>query len=203
MLDGPLPPQAVPALADLGAELEPHPVMSGEATLYRNLSALPRARLMGEWAPVSGDLAGFLDRLQAGREPVARRVLLDRAPSPAPVASATPLPEVAYVRDELNEVVLRAAPPVPSVLVLADLWLPGWSATIDGAPAPLLVADHMLRAVALPAGEHEVRFVYRDPALRRGLAATICGVAAILVLAFAGSVPALRRRFAGRGGHES
>lgn len=199
MLDGPLPPQAVPALADLGAELEPRPVMSGESTLYRNLSALPRARLVGEWAPVSGDLAGFLDRLQAGRESVGHRVLLDRAPSPAPVASATPLPEVAYVRDELNEVVLRAAPPVPSVLVLADLWLPGWSVTIDGSPAPLLVADHMLRAVALPAGEHEVRFFYRDPALRRGLTATICGVAAILVLAFAGSVPALRRRFTGRG----
>jgi uncharacterized membrane protein YfhO len=83
------------------------------------------------------------------------------------------------------------------VLVLADLWLPGWSATVDGAPAPLLVADHMLRAVALQAGEHEVRFVYRDPALRRGLALTICGVVLLLALAFAGSVPALRRRFAG------
>ncbi|MBK9302718.1 MAG: hypothetical protein IPM94_02200 [bacterium] len=197
MLDGLLPPQALPALAELGADIEAGPVMAGDSTLYRNLSALPRARLVGEWAPVSGDLAGFLDRLQAGREPVARRVLLDRAPSPAPVAVAQALPAVAYVRDELNEVVLRAAPPAPSVLVLADLWLPGWSVTVDGAPATLLVADHMLRAVALPAGEHEVRFVYRDPALRRGLALTVCGVVLLLALAVAGSVPALRRRFAG------
>lgn len=200
MLDGLLPPQAVPALADLGADIETRPVMSGESTLYRNLSALPRARLVGEWAPVSGDLAGFLDRLQAGREPVARRVLLDRAPSPAPVASAQPLPAVDYVRDDLNEVVLRASPPTPSVLVLADLWLPGWTVTVDGAPAPLLVADHMLRAVALPAGEHEVRFVYRDPALRLGIVATVCGLVLVLGLAFAGSVPAWRRRFAGRTG---
>jgi uncharacterized membrane protein YfhO len=52
--------------------------------------------------------------------------------------------------------------------VLADSYYPGWEARVDGRTRPLLVADYVLRAVALERGEHEVEFVFRPRSFRWG-----------------------------------
>ena len=71
-------------------------------------------------------------------------------------------------------------------LVLADAWFPGWTATLDGTPAPVLRANYLVRAVAVPAGRHEVVFSYDPPGYATGR--TVSGIAwgvlgAALVLA--------------------
>jgi len=45
--------------------------------------------------------------------------------------------------------------------VLNDLWHPWWVATIDRAPAPLLRANVLFRAVRVPPGRHVVRFSFQ------------------------------------------
>jgi len=62
---------------------------------------------------------------------------------------------------EPMRVVIRATVNEPSYLILADLYYPGWQATVDGASAPILCAGSFLRAVALAPGEHEIVFRYR------------------------------------------
>jgi hypothetical protein len=54
--------------------------------------------------------------------------------------------------------------------------------SIDGRPATALRGDLVLRAVAVPAGGHLVRWVYRDPWLRRGLACSAGGSVILLLL---------------------
>jgi uncharacterized membrane protein YfhO len=49
-----------------------------------------------------------------------------------------------------------------SLLVLHDLYYPGWSAKIDGKSAPILRAGLLFRAVIVPAGSHRVIFRF-DP----------------------------------------
>jgi uncharacterized membrane protein YfhO len=65
----------------------------------------------------------------------------------------------------------------PGYLVLTDTHYPGWQATVDGAPAEILVANHAFRAVVLGAGQHIVEFIYRPLSFRLGawltLAATL------------------------------
>jgi hypothetical protein len=53
-------------------------------------------------------------------------------------------------------------------------------------PATLLKADYMLRAVAVPAGHHIVRFEYRSAAVRQGLMLSLVSFAVALGLVLAG-----------------
>lgn len=49
-----------------------------------------------------------------------------------------------------------------TILSLSHPYYPGWSATIDGTPAPIYRAYAALSAVAVPAGEHTITLFY-DP----------------------------------------
>jgi hypothetical protein len=56
----------------------------------------------------------------------------------------------------------------PSVLVVADAFYSGWTATVDDQPVEILPANGALRAVSVPAGAHTVEFRYRTPGLVAG-----------------------------------
>ncbi len=83
--------------------------------------------------------------------------------------------------DEPERVEVETASGGPSYLVLADTYDPGWSATVDGRPAPIRPAFVAFRAVALPAGSHRVEFTYRPAGFTAGLIATAIGVLASIV----------------------
>ncbi len=46
-------------------------------------------------------------------------------------------------------------------LVLSETYLPGWEVSVDGARAPLIRANGLYMAVAVPEGAHRIRFEYR------------------------------------------
>jgi len=83
------------------------------------------------------------------------------------------------------------------VLTLGDAFYPGWTATVDGNPAPIVPVDLALRGVALPPGRHRVEMSYRDPALRPGGVLSLLGLCGLLLLSLTG---ALGRRRDGAGG---
>jgi hypothetical protein len=71
-----------------------------------------------------------------------------------------------------------------ALLVLNDTWAPGWTARVDGAPAPILRANDLVRGVSLPPGEHQVLFEYRTPGLRAGAAVALAWALGLAVLAW-------------------
>jgi hypothetical protein len=81
----------------------------------------------------------------------------------------------------------------PQYLVIAQPWYPGWHATIDGAPAPLLRANSAFFALDVPAGAHDVELAYRPASWIWGLRLAAAG----LLLALASVW------FFGRGAHKS
>lgn len=68
-------------------------------------------------------------------------------------------------------------------LVMTESFDPGWSARLDGQPAPLLRANLAFRALAVPAGEHRVELRYRPPGFALG--ASLSGASALVLLALA------------------
>lgn len=58
----------------------------------------------------------------------------------------------------------------------------GWQAYIDGKPVPHFRADYWLRALVLPAGEHEVEFVFKPQVVQTGSRLALAGSFLFLIL---------------------
>ncbi|MGC4119337.1 MAG: YfhO family protein [Myxococcales bacterium] len=87
-------------------------------------------------------------------------------------------------RDEPERVDVRAtAQSGPALVVLNDLFAPGWTVTVDGQEAPIVQANFLARGVWIPAGEHLLSFQYRTPGLATGLALLLVAAAALVVWA--------------------
>lgn len=52
------------------------------------------------------------------------------------------------------------------MVVLSEVYYPGWTATIDGEPAEIGRADYVLRAMNIPAGKHEVVMTYAPTSIQ-------------------------------------
>jgi hypothetical protein len=86
------------------------------------------------------------------------------------------------VRCEPARIDIKLQATAPALLVLSDLFYPGWEAAVDGRPAEILRANYLMRAVAIPQGAHEVRFLYRPASFRAGVAASAAGSLAVALL---------------------
>ena len=64
--------------------------------------------------------------------------------------------------------------------MLSELVYPGWQATVDGVPAPILPADLIFRSVALTPGQHEVSFVFQPLVLPVGAAISLITIVVAL-----------------------
>jgi uncharacterized membrane protein YfhO len=91
---------------------------------------------------------------------------------------------VSVTREGAERVVVQAGAAQPGYLVLADVYYPGWQATVDGEPVEVVAADHAFRAVALPAGDHTVVFCYDPLSFRLGAGISL-GAGLLFLLALA------------------
>jgi uncharacterized membrane protein YfhO len=79
-----------------------------------------------------------------------------------------------------NDVRLRVDADDDALVVLADQYFPGWEAQVDGEPTPIRAANVTMRAVAVPAGAHTLKFEYRPAGWRFGLVLSLLGGLALV-----------------------
>jgi hypothetical protein len=90
---------------------------------------------------------------------------------------------VEIVSFEAERVALQTRTRHPSLLVLAEAWYPGWSATVDGIETPCVPANAWMRAVAVPAGTHRVELRFRSRLLLPGALLSLLAAVGLIVLA--------------------
>jgi hypothetical protein len=164
----------------------------GHWTLYRVTHTVPRATVIGTWAVV-GSPDDALRAVRSRTFDPGGLVMLEQRPTiedrtnglppSGPVGTAS-FRWNGFQRATVDVTASRAA-----IVLIRNSFDPGWHATVDGRPAPLLAADEIDQGVAVPAGRHTIVLTYDDPSVGYGLAGS---AVVLLVLAVAAIV--LRRR---------
>lgn len=177
-------------------ELTPFAVVktpsAGDAYLFRVNDPLPRVFLAtGVRVATGADVPRTL--LDPAFDPRTTAIVPGGAESP-------PRPSLgrAGIREErADRLVVSVAADVQGLLVIVDGYDAGWKAYVDGRPVAVERTNLDFRGVRVPAGEHEVRLVYRPPSVLAGLLVT--GASLVVGTALLGFAP-WRRRGADRRG---
>ncbi len=161
--------------------------------VYQNFASFPRAFTVGSIIAASNHVEALSRTLELGR---ARR-LEDVGVTSGSVgdldlgrAKGTVL-AVDELRPE--HIAVRARSVGDTLVVLNERWDPGWRARVDGRAAPLLEVDSVLMGAPMPAGEHQVEFLYQPRGLLVGRVISLASLV-ILVLVLATASLAGRRK---------
>jgi len=149
------------------------PVFDGapELNVYLNTDALPRAWLVHHIIP-AGDHEDAFDLIHAPDFDPARSVVLEGDAAPAGSDSGEDRVRIVTLRP--NRIVLEVEAGSEGVLVLSEVFYPGWRAEVDGNRAPVLRANYLFRGVEMPAGKSQVILTYSPPSWWIGLG--LCGL---------------------------
>jgi hypothetical protein len=182
----------------------------GDVQVFRNLAAYPRAWVVHRAIPL-GETGGLsrADRMgvmsamlyqndelwQVEGRKVAdpHRVAWVEAPAAklAGLAGAREGSEpVRFLEgNDPTRVELEVNLQSPGLVILADVFYPGWRLEIDGRPAEILRANRLMRGAVVAAGSHRLVYTYRPDSLVVGVGLSVVGLLAWLALLAAGRAP--------------
>jgi len=159
--------------------------------IYENALTLPRAfvvhqtELMSDTAIMDQDLT---DLEAINLENTA--LVYDGQPLDGPQE-----PTTAQVAEQSpNRVVVQTALDAPGLLVLGEVWYPGWQARDNGHPTSIARTDGILRGVYLEEGSHTVEFVYKPWTVQAGLIVSVTTALALAGYAVVCLIGRWRRR---------
>lgn len=129
--------------------------------LYQLAGAWPRYFLTNQTAvATSSDPAQVFDALNAHASPF----VLFNEDAVLPASSSSPFFEEVIPRAGERDLTFdRVSCATDCTLLVGNTYLRGWSATVDGAPAPVRRANYVYMALTLTSGEHAIVFTYRQP----------------------------------------
>jgi len=200
------------SLADQGLEpLAEVPGPTGRAVhIHRNPFVLPRAWFVSQ-ARTAPDARSLLARIAAPDfDPATTAWLLEGEAGLLPQRLS---PGEILIEDEEGRptrfkghdpehfiLPVRVEGPEPGLLVMSEIYYePGWEVRIDGehvrdGKLRMLRANHVLRALLVPAGEHEIEIRAVSPGLERGRRLSYASGGILALILAASAVASLRGR---------
>jgi hypothetical protein len=171
----------VPAGANppLGAHLR-QVYQNAEVRVYENTLAYPRAYFVGG-VRAERDPQAILRAVTADGFD-GRALALVEADEPPALAPATGPAEATVAEIGANRLVVTTISAEARLLVLSEMYFPGWRAAVDGAETPIYRTNYLFRGVVVPAGRHTVTFEYRPTSVALGAAISAAALLAAALL---------------------
>ncbi|MEE1023197.1 MAG: YfhO family protein [Muribaculaceae bacterium] len=172
-------------------------VITGGDEFVRNPDALGNAWLVDSISYVADANAEMkaLDSLDTRRAAVADRKFAGVLGEAAAIQPGDTVYETRYAPNRLNYKVKSAR---GGIAVFSEIYFPwGWTATIDGKEAPIGRVNYVLRAMRVPAGEHNIQFEFDPQSVKTADKISTASIIVIYILcaaALAAAVIAFRRR---------
>ncbi len=161
----------------------------GNTNLIRLKDTLPRAWVAGSAEENVGDAVALEVMQSDSFKP--QSIAYVAGPLPFPVVPNAASNPVTVERRDPEHLALSVQTPTDSLVMLSEVYYPGWTATVDGVPTPILRADYALRAVAVRAGTHRIEMTYDPWSVKIGMGVT---AATLLAIALGGIAVRMRAR---------
>jgi hypothetical protein len=150
----------------------------------------PRAYVVHQVEVIEKD-DRVLERMREEFDP-RQVVILPHRPDLALPSQAKGESSVVILERQPERMVLEVDMAANGLLILSEVYYPGWRAYADGEEVPIYRADHVLRAVPLRAGHHRVEMLFDPPWPKVGLA--VSGVTLLLAAVLIGMAMARRKK---------
>ena len=97
-----------------------------------------------------------------------------------------PTAVIGLTKYEANELEFKSKSKTPQLAVFSEIYYPhGWKMFVDGKEVPYIKADYLLRAVHVPAGDHNIKMVFDPEVIETGKwISLLCFVVFVLLSAF-------------------
>jgi 2-polyprenyl-3-methyl-5-hydroxy-6-metoxy-1,4-benzoquinol methylase len=150
------------------------------ARVYLNTTCWPRV-FFPDSVRVELDPQEILERVTATGYDARKETYVEDREFVAPVRGGAARATV--VRRSNDRIEVKTTTDSHRLLVLSEIYAPGWKAYIDGAKAPVFRVNYLFRGVTVPPGQHTVRFAYRPASLTIGSLISLAswfGIVAVL-----------------------
>ena len=86
-----------------------------------------------------------------------------------------------------NQLEFKTQSKTPQLAVFSEIYYPkGWKMLLDGKEVPYIKANYLLRAVFVPAGNHEIRMVFEPEVIEKGKIISMSAFGIFLLLSVGG-----------------
>lgn len=86
-----------------------------------------------------------------------------------------------------NQLEFKTQSKTPQLAVFSEIYYPkGWKMLLDGKEVPYIKANYLLRAVLVPAGNHEIRMVFEPEVIEKGKMISMSAFGIFLLLSVGG-----------------
>jgi len=152
----------------------------GKTKLYENLEVGPKAFFAKQFYVEENNLAVAKRMLEID---LSKEVVLEEFPKLVEKNTSWLLAEgkAEIIDYQPAKVVVKTQMATPGILVSTDTYDFEWKALVEGEETKVFRADYDLRAVEVPAGEHEVKFVYDPLSFKIGLGISLLTALSLLI----------------------
>lgn len=154
---------------------------SGKWQAYQRVNYFPRAFLAGNYKMEKSSQAIIASTYDPTNN-IRDTAILESDPQVHPEGGG--IANVAITGYSANKIEIRSFSEVPKILVISDVYFPGWKATVDGRDTVVLRADYALRAISLNKGEHKIELVYDPDSFRWGIAISLVSLLGLVTICF-------------------
>jgi hypothetical protein len=160
-------------------------VAENDITYVHRLDAAyvgPRAWIIHHVEVIPGDEEALARLAAADFAPFAAAVLSQDIGLTMPDSVASPS-SVQVLERSPSHLALQVDPGADGLLVVSEVFYPGWRASVDGLETTIYPVDYVLRGVKVSAGSHRVEMVYDPWTWKAGVAVSL-----VFILLVAGAL---------------
>ena len=155
-------------IAVAGKEREGQPVYnSGPWKVYENPSACPRAWVVYRVLRVSSSEAAR-KQIERADFDTCQVALIEEPLETELTDQASPPASVRFDLYQADRLALTVKSERPGLLVLSEMYYPGWEATVNGRPARIHKVNGLLRGIVVSEGENRIYMRYRPRSVQFG-----------------------------------